>query len=135
MTLKRSSAYHPQLDGQSEVVNKCLKTYLRCFASDQPKSWPKWISWAEFWYNTAPHMSTKISPFQALYGREPPHLLRIGTCHTPVDQLEENLKERDAILDELRFHLLKAQQIMKSAADIHRREVQYQIGEQVYYKL
>jgi transposase InsO family protein len=36
--LNMSSAFHPQSDGQSEVVNRVITMYLRCLAGDRPKS-------------------------------------------------------------------------------------------------
>lgn len=43
-TLAMSSAYHPQSDGQSEVVNKCLEMFLMCFTFNNPKAWYKALS-------------------------------------------------------------------------------------------
>jgi hypothetical protein len=37
--LRMSSAYHPQSDGQTERVNQCLETFLRCFVHACPSQW------------------------------------------------------------------------------------------------
>lgn len=62
------TAYHPQTDGQTEAVNKTVENYLQCFAGDRPKDWDLWIPLAEWWYNSTQHLSTKITPFETLYG-------------------------------------------------------------------
>ena len=63
-----SSSYHPKTDGQSEVVNRTLEMYLRCFTSSRPKEWLKWLPWAEFCYNTSWHSVIKKTPFEVVYG-------------------------------------------------------------------
>jgi transposase InsO family protein len=68
VALRMSSTYHPQTDGQTEQVNQCMETFLRCFANAIPSKWFEWIHLAEFWYNTSWHSSLQQSPFQALYG-------------------------------------------------------------------
>lgn len=72
-TLKFSSTYHPQIESQTEVVNRSMEIYLYCFYFWQPWHWPKWLGWVEYWYNTSYHSSTRIKPFKALYGRNPIH--------------------------------------------------------------
>ena len=67
-----STAYHPESDGQSERLNQCLEQYLRCMCFLKPNSWAKWLSLAEWWYNTNYHTSLGMTPFQALYGYQPP---------------------------------------------------------------
>ena len=71
-----------------------------------------WLPWAEYSYNTSAHTSTKVSPFQALYGRVPPRLSCVGKGATMVGSLELLLQERDAMLDVSKFHLLGAQYII-----------------------
>lgn len=109
--------------------------YLRCFVGNQPRSWAKWLPWAEFSYNTAPHTSTKLTPFKIVYGRDPPVILPMGKVQTVVSSLDELLQERDSISDDLRFILMRAQQRMKSYANLKRREEQFVVGDKVYLKV
>jgi hypothetical protein len=133
--LKYSSAYHPQSDGQTEVVNRCVETYLRCLTGRQPKQWPKWLAWAEYWYNTNYHASLKTTPFQALYGRSPPMLVKGDVQLSAVDEVNRLTAERNVALKEMQEQLLKAQDMMRSQANKHRREVEFQVGDMVYLKI
>eukprot|EP00253_Pinus_taeda_P004467 PITA_04467 len=57
MELTPSTNYHPQTDGQTEIVNKWLEGYLRNYVSGQQRAWLKWMHLGEYCYNTARHMS------------------------------------------------------------------------------
>lgn len=133
--LHHSSAYHPQSDGQTEVVNRCLESYLRCFASDKPKSWSGWLLWAEYWFNTTYNASTKMTPFKIVYGRDPPTLIHFQEDISVVEDVNVQLRLHNQCLDLLNENLEKSQNRMKQYADSHRRELQFQQGDQVWLKL
>jgi hypothetical protein len=86
-----SSSYHPQTDGQTEVVNKSLEQYLEAFAADKPSLWVEWLPLAEYWFNTNYHAATKLSPFEALYGYKPPKAFGICSWHYKSSVVEEYL--------------------------------------------
>jgi transposase InsO family protein len=73
--LIRSSAYHPQTDGQTERVNQILKDIIRASVINYDKSWDQCLPLAEFSYNNSYHASLKMTPFEALYGQK---------CRTPL---------------------------------------------------
>ena len=133
--LKMSSSYHPQTDGQSEVVNRCVEQYLRCYAHHHPRKWSFFLPWAEFWYNTTYHASTGMTPFQALYGRLPPTIPHYLMGTTPIHAVDQNLASRDAILRQLKTNLHVATNRMKQVANSKRRNIEYQVGDMVFLKL
>lgn len=128
-----SSGYHPQSDGQTEVVNRCLETYLRCFTSGQPKKWLEWLPWAEWSYNTSYHTSAKMCPF--VYGYPPPHIRSYEVGSAKLDMIEQSLLARDKLLAMLKTNLTVAHNRMKVQADKHKSEREFAVGDLVYLKL
>ena len=62
-TLKKSIAFHPQIDGQTKVVNRTILHMLRMYNSRHPKTWDESLPYLQFAINHMIHGSTGKSPF------------------------------------------------------------------------
>lgn len=82
-----SSSYHPQTDGQTKVVNHSLEQYLWCFVGDHPKKRLEWLPWAV-------QSSTKMTPFEVVYGIPPPSILNYVRGTSRVQAVDEYLRDR-----------------------------------------
>lgn len=134
-TLKRSTAYHPQTDGQTEVTNRSVEQYLRAYTHDRPSRWVNFLPWAEYALNTSHHSALNMSPFQALYGRPPPTILPYQPGSGKIAMVDSMLLDRDALLKTLRDNLVRAQNRMRDLANRKRRDVEFQVGDKVLLKL
>ncbi|WVZ79457.1 hypothetical protein U9M48_027033 [Paspalum notatum var. saurae] len=133
--LLMSSSYHPQTDGQTERLNQCLEAFLRCAVHSCPHQWSKWLSLAEFWYNTSYQSSLGRSPFEVLYGHPPRHFGISNLTEGAVPDLEAWLTERNLLTRLIQQQLMRAQQRMKHQADKNRSEREFQVDDLVYLKL
>ncbi|KAH7301299.1 hypothetical protein KP509_23G019200 [Ceratopteris richardii] len=71
MTLLFTSPYHPQTNGLTERMNKTIKQILNSFIDPLQQNWDQVLPFAVYAYNTSVQASTRVSPFRALYGRDP----------------------------------------------------------------
>ncbi|PKU78776.1 hypothetical protein MA16_Dca000119 [Dendrobium catenatum] len=134
--IKLSSAYHPQTDGQTEVVNRTLGNMLRCLVQGNPKKWDEALSQAEFAYNSMPNRSTGMCPFNIVYTKPPNHLVDITVlprCHNAAaTKLAGDFK---TMLDTVRDKLQASNDSYKQATDVHRCSKSFQLGELVMVRL
>ena len=66
-----STAYHPQMDGQTEHMNQELEEYLRIYVNEKQNNWVGWLPIVQFCHNNRQHSSMGFSPFYINNGRHP----------------------------------------------------------------
>ena len=88
-----SRTYHPQTDGQTEVVNRSLGNFLRSLAGTKLKQWDLALPQAEFACKRSKNRTTGNNPFEIFYGRNPSGVLdlapipRVGRLSHKADEM------------------------------------------------
>ena len=106
--LSFSSAYHPQTDGQTEVVNRSLGNLLRSLTAEHPKQWDQVLAQAEYAYNDSPNRSIGQSPFHIVYGMHPrgvSKLRNLGKEEMRSAEGEDFASEMQAIHEQVKHQL------------------------------
>ena len=67
----RTTAYHPQCNGQVERFNRTLQSILSKLVSENQKDWDRHLQNALFAYRVAFHETSGYSPFRVNFGRSP----------------------------------------------------------------
>jgi hypothetical protein len=133
--LIRSSAYHPETDGQTEQVNQIPEDMLRACIIHYGASWDKYLALAEFSYNNSYQSSLQMAPFEALYGRR---------CRTPLSWSETGERkifgpdlvvEAEDKVKAIQANLKAAQSRQKSYADQRRKPLQFQVEDFFYLRV
>jgi len=71
ITQTRTTAYHPQGNGQVERFNRTLEAMLAKTVSEHQQDWDQHIPKLLFAYRTAIHEATGYTPFHVTFGHSP----------------------------------------------------------------
>jgi hypothetical protein len=144
--LTKSTAFHPQTDGQTEVVNQMIVHILRMYNSKHPRTWDESLPYVQHSYNRALHSSTDHSPFQVGLGFQPlgpiDVALPLATAQTDsspdqsvIDKATRFIERIQHIRQQVQEILQKSNAKYKQRHDQHRVPHQFQVGDKVWLHL
>ena len=132
ITVKLSTAHHPETDGQTERQNQELECFLWSYVNYLQDDWVQWLPLVEFAANNTVSKSSRLTPFFANKGYHP--RLSLNPPQPSTNQEAQDLTQYMInILKQLRANLLVSQKAHRSAANLHRTPApSYQIKNQVW---
>ena len=137
--LKRSTAFHPQTNGQTEVVKRIVFHFLRGYCNKHPKLWDEQIQYVQHAYNRVVHSSTQSSPFETCFGYFPKTPLDLNyarevgsSTSKDEDKALRFIQRVQQVHQEVQEQLEKSQAQYKARHDKHRVDHQFYVGDQVW---
>jgi hypothetical protein len=90
--LKMSTSRHHQTDGSSEIMNRMIENYLKCYCCYRQKDWDELLPYAEFAYISAVSEDLGMSPFEIDLGWVPKSPLELFSASPSRVQGVEDFK-------------------------------------------
>lgn len=134
-----STAFHPQIDGVTERVNRSINQLLRSMVRPDQTDWVERLPMVEFALNSAASSSTGFAPFELTGGALPRMTRELSTpSNLPgVQQFAENARDylvmaHDSIIEAraLQTHHANKRRRDESAVGPHHRPIS--VGDLVY---
>jgi hypothetical protein len=113
-----STTCHPQMDGQTEEVNKTLSTLLCSIIQKNLKNWENCSPFIEFAYNLSIHSTTNFSPFEIAYGFNP--LTSLDLLPLPINEMTSLDGQKKAEMVK-KLHVSVRQHIEKKMSNMRPR--------------
>jgi hypothetical protein len=128
-----STAFHPQTDGQTEVMNKTLEQMIRAYINTRQDNWDELLPYCELAYNNSKSESTGFTPFYLNFGQEVnlPSSLVAGSLSHPNAAVEDLLSSLSDSLSVASANLKSAQEHQRKYANLKRRDEEYKVGDRV----
>ncbi|GJR19952.1 putative reverse transcriptase domain-containing protein [Tanacetum coccineum] len=122
-----STAYPPQIDGQSERTIQTLKDMLRACVINFGKGWDRHLPLVEFSCNNSYHMSIKAAPFKALYGSKCQSLVCLAEVGDAQLTGPEIVHETTEKIIQIKKRIQAARDRQKSYADRRRKPLEFHV--------
>jgi len=122
--LKLSTAFHPQTDGQTEIMNQYLAQRLRPFVNYYQDNWSELLLIMDYAQLTNWHESIGMLPFELLHGFQPRTSFDWKTPKEPATVRERlNQEEAQALAKSMHHAWATAKTIIKQAQEKKEQDV------------
>jgi len=131
--LSSSTAWHPQMDGQTERVNQELDQFLRLFVNKQQNDWYDLLPITEFQHNNHVHSATQQPPFLLDTGQIPRMSFEPSQAPSRLETVNEFTERMKSATEKAKSAIHKVQEDMTRYYNRKRTPAPvYKPGDRVY---